>query len=207
MERNAILVILVIVFICLLTNFIFQQRSDSTEKGMVIIQDTLALLPKPSKHTPYSNKETNYTPYSNNKSQAHHKNPSVIDLNTATKEVLADLPGIGKVLSERIIKYRDVLGGFCKKEQLKEVYGITGEVFELMKIQISVNEQKVRKLNPNTATLLELDKHPYISEKLARQIINYREKVKKYQQVNDLSQLYEMDESTLEKLSPYIEIE
>jgi competence ComEA-like helix-hairpin-helix protein len=48
-----------------------------------------------------------------------------IDLNSADKELLMSLPGIGEKLAGRIIEYRDEHAGFCKMEELKNIKGIT----------------------------------------------------------------------------------
>ena len=47
-----------------------------------------------------------------------------MNLNTATAEVLQVLPGIGEVLAQRIVAYREQIGGFRNLEQLLEVNGI-----------------------------------------------------------------------------------
>ncbi|MER5649456.1 ComEA family DNA-binding protein [Streptosporangium sp. NPDC002524] len=49
---------------------------------------------------------------------------AVIDLNTATPEQLEQLPGVGEVLAQRIVEYRDTHGGFRSVEQLRDVNGI-----------------------------------------------------------------------------------
>ena len=60
----------------------------------------------------------------------------LININTADKELLTTLPGIGEVLAERIIAYREENGPFQSISQLRNVDGIgTGKVdaiFELI---------------------------------------------------------------------------
>ena len=48
----------------------------------------------------------------------------MLNLNTATKEQLKTINGIGDAFAERIIAYRDSHGGFQSVEELKNISGI-----------------------------------------------------------------------------------
>lgn len=56
-----------------------------------------------------------------------------ININTAAKEELIALPGIGEVTADRIIIYRDEKKGFKKIEDLMNVKGIGKKKFEKIK--------------------------------------------------------------------------
>ena len=60
-----------------------------------------------------------------------------INLNTATKEQLDTLPGIGPALADRIIEYRQKYGPFQRPEDIKKVSGIGDKVFENIKDRIT----------------------------------------------------------------------
>jgi competence protein ComEA len=50
---------------------------------------------------------------------------ALLDLNSASEEALADLPGIGPVLAERIVEFRQINGPFSSVDGLADVAGIT----------------------------------------------------------------------------------
>lgn len=61
-----------------------------------------------------------------------------ININTASKEELTELDGIGEVLAERIIEYRNQ-HKFTSIEEIQEVSGIGEKKFETIKDVITVN--------------------------------------------------------------------
>ena len=65
-----------------------------------------------------------------------------VNLNTATAEQLATIPGVGPKMAERIIDYRQKNGGFKKIEDLMNVSGVGEKSFLKMKPLITVTAAK-----------------------------------------------------------------
>ena len=63
---------------------------------------------------------------------------AAVNLNTATKEELIALPGIGPAKAQAILDYRAVHGGFKSVEELKDVKGIGAKRFEKLKAELTV---------------------------------------------------------------------
>ena len=63
---------------------------------------------------------------------------SKVSINSATKEELMKLEGIGEVKAEAIIKYRQENGSFKSVEELKNVSGIGDAVYDKIKDNIIV---------------------------------------------------------------------
>ncbi len=61
-----------------------------------------------------------------------------VNLNTAPKEELMLLPGIGDLLAERIIAYRKENGGFFSKDEIKQVQGIGDGKYEAIRHYITI---------------------------------------------------------------------
>lgn len=97
-----------------------------------------------------------------------------IELNRAEPAELARLPGIGEVLSFRITRYRDLLGGYYSADQLSEVYGIDDSLKNSLIKYLSVDTMLINKTDLNQTSLEVLKKHPYIKSFQARSIMEYR---------------------------------
>ena len=69
---------------------------------------------------------------------ATERTGGLLDLNTAGKEELMELPGIGDVLAERIIAYRQECGGFYAVEDLLNVEGIGEKRLDAIRDLITV---------------------------------------------------------------------
>lgn len=97
-----------------------------------------------------------------------------IDINKATKTDFEKLNGIGPTLAERIINYRNILGGYSEIPQLKEIFGLNDTTYEAIKNNLSVDTSLIKKINLNTADQFSLAKHPYITKYYAKAITNFR---------------------------------
>ena len=65
-------------------------------------------------------------------------NGDVININTANKEQLMKISGVGKTKAEAIISFREKNGDFKKKEDITKVRGIGKATFEKIKDKIEV---------------------------------------------------------------------
>ncbi|MEQ6120568.1 helix-hairpin-helix domain-containing protein [Reichenbachiella sp. MALMAid0571] len=126
------------------------------------------------------------------------------NLNLATADSLTRIRGIGAVLSERIIKYRNSLGGFISTDQLSEVYGLKEEVIERIKEQYYTDTVQISKININADSITALARHPYISYSLAKIMIAYRDQHGDYNSIDELMNIKVMNDSLFIKLSPYL---
>jgi len=73
-----------------------------------------------------------------NNSNALPPTNSLVNLNTATLEQLDTLPGIGPVIGQRIIDYRESVGKFSAIEEITQVSGIGEAIFAKIKDLITV---------------------------------------------------------------------
>jgi DNA uptake protein ComE-like DNA-binding protein len=129
----------------------------------------------------------------------------LIDINTCDTTALISLKGIGSILSKRILKYKDVLGGFYRVEQLKEVYGVTAETYDLIKDYIVVTSlDGIKKININKVDANSLAKHPYLSPKDAKLIVNYRDQHGSYVNIEDLTKIGTLSDLAIAKIAPYL---
>ena len=62
----------------------------------------------------------------------------LVNLNTATLDQLQTLPGVGPVLAQRIIEYREQHGGFASVADLRNVSGIGDARYNELKTRVSV---------------------------------------------------------------------
>ena len=72
---------------------------------------------------------------------AQHGDDSPLNINTATAGQLETLDGIGQVLAQRIVDYRNANGPFASVDDLLEVNGIGPGILETIRPQITTEEE------------------------------------------------------------------
>lgn len=131
-----------------------------------------------------------------------------IELNRADAKSLRQINGIGTVFSGRIIKYRDLLGGYVKLEQLKEVYGIDQERYQKIRSYLTVNAELVQKIDLNHTTFKELIRHPYLNKHEVVKILDYLEYAdNRIQTTEALLENKILDNNTYAKMKGYLKVQ
>jgi competence protein ComEA len=131
------------------------------------------------------------------------KQIKVVELNSVDSAGLLPLPGIGPGYAKRILKYRSLLGGYYSTEQLKEVYGFSDSLFQVIKDHVKADPSLVTKIDINTEDFKKLNAHPYISYEDTKTIFNYRRKNGPITKIEHLK-ICISDEEQIKKLTPYL---
>ncbi len=137
----------------------------------------------------------------------HFENKKIftpVDINAADSTAFDDLPGIGGKLSVRIINFREKLGGFYSIEQVAETFGLPDSTFQKIKARLVMNNNILRKININTASLEEMKIHPYIRYNIANAIVQYRKQHGNFLNVEDIKKIGLINDELFNKLSPYL---
>ena len=137
-----------------------------------------------------------------------------IDVNTATAEQWKSLPMIGDVLSNRIVKYRDKMGGFTSLEQVKKTYGLSDSAYQIILPYLRLSLAKtnpqislLQKININTATADQLKTNPSIPSEVAEAIVVFRQQHGKYSSVNDIKKIVFIKDELFQKIAPFLTIQ
>src|ERR1700761_3586171 len=129
---------------------------------------------------------------------------TIIDLNTADTAQLTQLHGIGASFAKRIVSYRDRLGGFVNKEQLKEVFGIDSEKYAGLQAQVKVDAGHIRRIDINKTTFDSLKRFPYLTYRQMNAIVQFREQHGEYASLDDMRNIAILNEGILRKIGPYL---
>ncbi|HYC40861.1 MAG TPA: helix-hairpin-helix domain-containing protein [Chitinophagaceae bacterium] len=130
-----------------------------------------------------------------------------LEINSADTSDFEALPGIGPTLAARIWKFREKLGGFYSIEQISETFGLPDSTFSLIRQHLKLSGGVFRKLPLNSASVEQLQAHPYIGWKLARPIVAFREQHGPFMKPEDLKKVHAITDQVYMKLHPYLSLD
>ena len=134
------------------------------------------------------------------------KQITLINLNTADTTEFMKIYGVGAFYAKQIIRFREKLGGFFKKEQLLEVWKMTPEAYEKIKDHVFISEKDVKRININSVTIEELKVHPYLKWNQANSIVKMRMQRNGFKNIEEIKESVLIDSETYEKLFPYLSL-
>jgi competence protein ComEA len=153
-----------------------------------------------------TNYSGNYPPYAKQEYQKKEFTIQNVDINMATVEEWKALPGIGEVLSNRIVKFRERLGGFSSIDQVAKTFGLKDSTYQVIKPYLRLSAPVVNKIDINTAFENELMECNGISKDVAEAIIIYRKKHGNFQSVDELKKIVFITEEMFQKIVPCVKV-
>ena len=130
-----------------------------------------------------------------------------IDINSADTAAFISLPGIGSKLSQRIINFREKLGGFYMVEQIGETFGLPDSTFQKIKPHLKISKIALLKISINTADIEEMKKHPYLRYAISNAIIRYRSQHGDFLAVEDIKKIMTITADVFNKVAPYLTVD
>lgn len=132
---------------------------------------------------------------------------SPIDINTATAEEWKSLPAIGEVLSNRIVKFREKLGGFSSVNQVAQTYGLTDSAFQTILPYLKLSVPHQNKININLALEKDLMQCQEMTTDIAKAIVIYRKQNGAFKTVEEIKKIVFINEEIFQKIAPCLAVE
>lgn len=168
---------------------------------------------KPQK--PYQRKDSHaYAKYDSNSTPSYAKSrypkrtevkEGSININTTDTSSLIKLKGIGEYRSQKIVEYREAIGGFYHLEQLYEISLIPDSVITQNLKYFNIDTAALHKIRINDWTFDQLRKHPYIRYKRAKALTRYIKEHGAIQSQEELSNIIAVDSSFVRRMAPYLD--
>ncbi len=106
--------------------------------------------------------------------------------------------------ADKLINYRQRMGGFKSLEQLRADRKLSAREYEKLSQSGKTKFGGLQSLDLNRSALEELAEHPYIGYRNARSIVQFRESVRPFRSIEELRKLHLMEDSLWVKLAPYL---
>lgn len=177
---------------------VFRTKSD-VQKLFVVSEELYALL-KDKINLPDS--------LNNDQRKEVFKNfkPKPMGINSVTSKKLQYIRGIGPFYANKVIEYRNMLGGYYSLEQLLEINRFSASLLDSLEQRCFVDRENIKKMDLNIVSVSDMQSHPYFRVSVARDIVSLRNKLTSFKEVSDILQSELIDEKLFNRISPYLEI-
>ncbi len=139
-----------------------------------------------------------------NKKKIEKKENPITDINTADFEDWQNLIGIGPYYADKIMGYREKLGGFVSVDQILETNGLPDSVKQSILPALRTSDI-FRKIKINSLSTKEMAMHPYITWKEANAINNYRKQHGPFKSRTDLEKMLALQPGFIDRIIPYLD--
>lgn len=129
-----------------------------------------------------------------------------LELNRADSADLLALPGIGPWFAGRIIRYRDLLGGYVAPEQLLEVYGMDTVRFNGIASFLTADTALIDRIDLNKSSFQEVISHPYINREETYAIFRYRDYIDSIPSAENILKDQIVDRDRFIRMAPYLTV-
>ena len=128
------------------------------------------------------------------------------DINTATRDELIAVYGIGEKLADKILLEKERLGCFVSMEQFQFIWGISPDaILDLEKRFIVKSQNGIKKIAINELSQKELAKFPYFNYSLAKEIVIYRSMNNGIKNFDDLTKIKGMPNEKIKIIALYLD--
>jgi len=138
------------------------------------------------------------------KQKTKKKENPITDINKADFEDWQKLWGVGNYYADKIMGYREKLGGFISVDQILEIKELPDSVKQSI-LPVLRTSDIFRKLKINSASTKEMAMHPYISWKEANAIQKYRKQHGAFNASADLKKMLALKPEFIDRIAPYLD--
>ena len=129
-------------------------------------------------------------------------------INSATFRELQEINGVGVVLSKRILKYKDLLGGYSDINQLTEVYGLSEDVVDRLKEKYQIiNRPVIVKRDINSSSFKEIMAIVYLDYEMTKMLFDYKNKVEKIENLEEIKKIEGFPIEKYDRIALYLQAE
>lgn len=211
-DRIAIILLLNLIVLCgsifiymnkfTFTDAVYRDQNEKAQKDFVEFENRLEYIKPEIEESSNTEKTTNTVQKSTKINKQKLELGQTIDINSASVTTLTRIPGVGDVFAERIINYRNSLGGFTSLEQLYEIKGITINKFSKILPYLNI-KKKHQFIRINNVSVEQLHNHPYFEEKQISAVLELR-KNGRITDISVLSANEHFSSRDINRLSPYL---